>query len=159
MKIILLCGESGVGKTSIALELCKDSKYNLVKSFTDRPKRFNEEKDHFFIDKKDFICTPKEKIAAYSSINGYIYYTIKNQFLEDKINVYIVDLIGMNRIMKNLPKAEVFSVLIKRKKVYIDENRKNRNIKIPTKSDVDIVINNNKSLKTVINTIKKMEEL
>ena len=98
-------------------------------------------------------------LGLIGTINGYIYYTTKNQFLEDKINVYIVDLIGMNRIMKNLPKAEVFSILIKRKKVYIDENRKNRNIKIPTKSDVDIVINNNKDLKTVINTIKKMEGL
>ena len=45
MNILLICGESGVGKSTIAYELSKDDKYSLVRSITDRPQR-PQEIDH-----------------------------------------------------------------------------------------------------------------
>lgn len=47
MQILLICGASGTGKSTIAAELSKDSRYNLVKSYTDRPMR-GQELDHIF---------------------------------------------------------------------------------------------------------------
>lgn len=40
MKILLLLGQSGVGKTTVAQELCKnEERYHFVDSFTDRRKK------------------------------------------------------------------------------------------------------------------------
>lgn len=153
MKILFLCGSPGVGKSSIAIKLAQNDKYNIIKSLTNRPKRDNDN-DHIFVDKEYFNKVDLSNVAGFTKIDGYYYLSLKKQFVEDKINVYITDVSGINCVLSALPKAEVLSVLIKRKNVYIDEKRKNRNINIPSKSDVDFVVDNDTDLKSCVEVIK-----
>ena len=54
MKIILLAGQSGSGKTSIGRELAKnEDKYNFVHSYTDRQMRETNEYGHTFVNSKE----------------------------------------------------------------------------------------------------------
>ena len=158
MKILLLCGASGVGKSTIAFELCKDEQFNLIRSYTDRPARYTE-LDHIFLDKQNMDELLEEKVAAFTTINGYRYCTRYHQFVDDKINVYVVDADGINDIIKSFPKAEVMSVLITRKKVYIDEKRKKRHVKIPSRMDVSVVVDNDSTVETCVGTIKALTYL
>lgn len=153
MNILLICGESGVGKSTIAYELSKDDKYSLVRSITDRPQR-PQEIDHIFMDKDLMDHAPVKNIVAYSKIDGYRYCTLFQQFDPEKINIYVVDGPGLKDVHAAFPKANIASVLIKRNNVYIDANRKNRTIQIPTEKDVTFVINNNTTIKNAVGLIK-----
>lgn len=53
MKILLLTGESGVGKTTISKKLCEDNQFHEVLSFSTRQPRNADDRDHFYIDKED----------------------------------------------------------------------------------------------------------
>lgn len=55
MKIILLTGESGVGKTTISKKLCEDNLFHEVWSVSTRQPRNEEDDDHLYIDKEDAI--------------------------------------------------------------------------------------------------------
>lgn len=158
MKIVLLCGASGVGKSSVATELCKDKDFNLIKSYTDRPMR-GTEYDHIFLDKQHMDELMKEDLVAFTEIHGNRYCTRYNQFVEDKINVYVVDAYGINDTIEAFPESEVMSVLITRKKVYIDEDRKNRDIKIPSRNDVSVMVDNDTSIEACANTIKALTKI
>ena len=52
--LIVLCGKSGCGKTTIASLL--QEKYNLkvIQSYTTRPPRYKNEEGHIFISKEEF---------------------------------------------------------------------------------------------------------
>lgn len=155
MNILLVCGDSGVGKSSIAYEICKDDKYHLVKSYTDRPKRKNDV-DHISISTVDIGFFPVRDIVAFTKIAGYTYCSLFSSFVEDKINVYVVDKPGMEQVIRAFPLANIVSVLIKRKNVYIDDKRKNRNIIIPSEDDVTFTIQNELSVKNSANLITEV---
>ena len=79
MKIILLAGQSGSGKTSVGRELAKnEDKYNFVHSYTDRQMRETNEYGHTFVDskemdsllKRDDIKDVCSKILAAVDTNG-----------------------------------------------------------------------------------------
>ena len=153
MKILLICGESGVGKSTIAYELSKNNDYSLVRSITDRPRR-TKEMDHIFVDKDTMDYAPVKDIVAYTKIDGYRYCTLFRQFHSEKINVYVVDSPGLRDVRLAFPKADIASVLIKRNNVYIDANRKNRSIEVPTEKDVTFTINNNTTIENAVELIK-----
>ena len=54
MKILLLTGESGVGKTTIAKRLCEENQFHEVRSVSTRQPRNEEDNDHFYINKEVF---------------------------------------------------------------------------------------------------------
>ena len=156
MKILLISGSSGVGKTRIGLELAKDSKFNFIQSFTDRPHRPGEHKgDHQFVSKDfmKFILT--YDIAAYTCIDNYHYCVTFSQFVDDKINVYIVDKNGADNIKQNFKDAQICSVLVIRDDINIDQIRKDRNIVIPKSDEVDIVLENNTKIIEVVENLKQ----
>ena len=102
MKIILMCGMSGSGKTTIAKKLCEkyNERYNFIFSYTDRGKRNKDEWGHIFVNSilMDDILE-YENIVAQSKINKKRYCSIFSQFDKDKINLYIVDVNGINDVI------------------------------------------------------------
>ena len=155
MRILLLCGASGVGKSSIAYEICKNSNYFLVKSYTDRPKR-KDDLDHIYVPTEEIGFFPIKDVVAVTKIAGYTYCTLSDSFVEDKINVYVVDKPGMDQVKRFFPDAHIVSVLITRKNVYIDDKRKKRNIIVPKKEDVTFCIQNDVSVKLSADLIKEI---
>jgi guanylate kinase len=85
--LIILCGRSGCGKSTVAQYL--NNKYNLtvIQSFTTRPKRTSNEQGHIFISKEDFAYL--HDYVAYTKFNGYEYCATEQQVEEN--NIYILD--------------------------------------------------------------------
>lgn len=90
--MIFVAGRSGVGKDSLVNEVSKRLNLKILKSYTDRPKRYAEEDTHIFIDKNSKV----DNIAAQTVINGYRYFSTWDQIKEN--DIYIIDLIGLEAI-------------------------------------------------------------
>lgn len=93
-KLILLVGESGCGKTTLAENV--ESLYGLksIQSYTTRPKRNKDEKGHIFIDKKEYKTFDdiKDKYpdrVAETIFNGHFYFATQEQTKES--DIYIID--------------------------------------------------------------------
>lgn len=98
----LIIGRSGVGKDYIAKLLHDMYNMKILLSYTTRPKRFENENTHIFIDKSDVI-NYKDKIAS-TVINGYEYFSTKTQL--DNSDIYIIDPNGLNELLSNTPNEE-----------------------------------------------------
>ena len=155
MKIILLAGQSGSGKTSIGRELAKnEDKYNFVHSYTDRQMRETNEYGHTFVNSKEMdLLLKRDDIVASTQIKEKRYCTIKSQFDKDRINIYTVDVNGINDTIKAFPRADIMSILIMRDGIDIESERVERDVAIPRREDVDFLINNNTSIASVAATI------
>lgn len=156
MKILLLTGSSGVGKTRIAGELSNDERFHLIRSFTDRPRRSGSMySDHQFVSKTimKFILT--YDLVASTTVDGYNYCATFQQFDDTKINVYVVDKNGVDDVKESFKDAEIFSVLIIRNNINIDQTRKDRHIVIPKSKDVDFVLENNSDIQSVVEIFKQ----
>lgn len=166
MKILLITGQSGVGKSTIVKYLLEYDGYKNIKSFTDRPQR-REERDGF----SNHIFVNHDRLAAFSSNNNdvvastqidkYTYCTFQHQFDKDMINVYIVDLPGMNQVIDFFPHADIMTVLIRRNDVEIENFRQGRNLRVPARDDVHFCLDNNgpienaQTLAGVLNVLSK----
>ena len=157
MNILLLTGMSGSGKTTIARELSNDdSNFSLIRSYTDRSRRMNENKvDHHFISKRIMKLMLTYDIVASTYINGHYYCSTFSQFDKHKINVYVVDKNGIDDVKKSFKDAQIFSVLVKRDNINIDQSRKKRYIVIPDAEDVDFVLENNANLLKVVENLRQ----
>lgn len=85
--ILLLMGESGSGKTTIANIL--EQRYGLpqVKSYTTRPKRYSSENNHTFITSEEF--KRMNNWVAYTHFDGHDYGTTREQV--ESCSVYVID--------------------------------------------------------------------
>lgn len=88
--IICLVGESGSGKSTIASELEKVG-CNYIKSYTNRPKRNNNDTGHIFVDKDYISKVKREDIIAYTEFDGHAYWSAKSQYKNKGISVYAID--------------------------------------------------------------------
>ena len=155
MKIILLAGQSGCGKTSVGRELAKnEDKYNLIQSYTDRQMRETNEYGHTFVNSKemDFLLK-RDDVVASTQIREKRYCTIKSQFDKDKINIYIVDAHGINDTIEAFPRADIMTILIMRDSIDVESERVERDVAIPLREDVDFLINNDTSIESAAATI------
>lgn len=99
--IFLIVGRSAVGKSSLAREACKRLGLKLVKSYTTRPMRTNEDlgtSDHIFIKPED-IEQFRHDIVAYTCINGYEYF-VTSDILKQS-DVYVIDPNGVESLIRN----------------------------------------------------------
>lgn len=139
MKILLLSGVSGAGKTRIGIELSKDPRFHFIKSFTDRPRRpgaVND--DHEYISKTFMNFMLSYNVVASTVIDGYHYCSTFRQFDSKKINIYVVDKKGIDDVSQSFKDAQIFSTLVVRDNINIDQSRKDRNIIIPNMKEVDL---------------------
>lgn len=112
-KILAIVGESGTGKTTVAdyIEACYD--IPMIRSHTDRPKRYPEEDSHTFHTPEEFDKFKKEDMIAWTQWGDIRYCCLKEDVKPD--NTYVIDERGLT-MMSNLYKADykVFKLRIKR---------------------------------------------
>lgn len=85
--LICLVGESGSGKDTIAEILKLDYGLTSIKSYTTRPKRYNGENTHIFVDDKAF--SELKDVVAYTEFNGYKYCATAEQV--ENNDIYVID--------------------------------------------------------------------
>lgn len=98
-KIILLCGESGSGKTTVANFLEEVYGLKQLQSYTTRPPRTENEQGHIFISEEEFDKIPPDDMVAYTKYNGYRYCGTTQQVEES--DVYVIDLPGIDYFRRN----------------------------------------------------------
>ena len=156
MKIVLISGMSGTGKTSIAKNLCEryPDRYNFIHSYTDRGMRTQDEWGHTFVDSKNMdLLLERADIVAQTKIEEYRYCTIRSQFDEHKVNLYTVDVNGINDTIDAFPNAAIMSVLIRRNEIEADCLRLERNVLTPMRDDVDFLIDNDGKIESAANLL------
>jgi thymidylate synthase (FAD) len=108
-KIILICGRSGSGKTTISDML--EKKYNLkvIPSYTTRPRRYEDEQGHIFISESKF--DKLTDLVAYAKIGDYRYAATTEQV--DTHSIYVIDPSGIETFKNNYKgNKEIVTILI-----------------------------------------------
>lgn len=134
--MIFLIGASGSGKSTLAKRLV-DKGYKEVVSYTTRPKRYEGEEGHIFVDRYDGndgeLCSPDGEpcspSVAYSKFNGYEYWCTQEQL--DTCDVYVVDWNGIDML-----KAKGVDGVV----VYIDVSEEERRRRMKLRGDSDEMI-------------------
>lgn len=109
-RLILLIGASGSGKTSVAREMGKEG-YNVIESYTTRPKRRTEEWGHIFVNEYPEVLS-SEVIAFVEVYEGVYYWATKDQFKGLGDSIYIVCPEGAEEAKKNLKDDDVEIITI-----------------------------------------------
>lgn len=95
-KVLLLIGASGVGKSTIAQKLCEEFPFYFIRSYTNRPPRTPEDREHIYCDDLDAYELLTHCDVVCSTIYGdYVYFALEHQFIDNRVNVYIVDELGL----------------------------------------------------------------
>lgn len=132
----VICGKSGSGKSTIVDRLVKDLSMKEIKSYTTRPKRFENENTHTFITTKEF--KKLKNIVAKTKFDGN-YYGITEQQIKDN-DIVILDKKGIKDIKKYFRKSYKKN---KNKILYIfhinaEESELRKRMKVRGDSDIDI---------------------
>ena len=106
--IVLLIGESGSGKDSIANLLEQDG-YKVLKSYTTRSPRPNEGNTHIFIKPEDVIKY-ETQFVAYTKIGEYVYFSTFDQLKES--DIYIIDPEGYYYLKDKIKNIKILPIYI-----------------------------------------------
>ena len=103
--IILIVGDFGVGKDTVADLLLKESlshhdcvKFQKILSYTTREPRYEGEKTHLFCSELEFATF--NDLIAFTEIEDNFYGARVSQFDKDKVNLYCVDNKGVNDMVE-----------------------------------------------------------
>lgn len=112
-KILAIVGESGTGKTTIADYIEDVYAIPMIRSHTDRAKRYPEEDSHTFHSPTDYDKFKQEDMITWTQWGDVRYCCLKEDVLPD--NTYVIDERGL-LMMTNLYKNDykVFKLRIKR---------------------------------------------
>ena len=103
--LICILGRTSSGKDTLAKKIISFfSDVNILVSYTTRPIRDYETDglDHYFITEEEYRdkYADKDKLA-YTEINGYRYFTLKDNVALSKKTIYIIDPKGLEDIYAN----------------------------------------------------------
>lgn len=165
MKIFLIEGESGVGKTTLVNKLKEKhpGKYNEIVSYTTRSPRTPDETGHIFVTVEEMIeHSIDHKIVASTKINNEFYCAFEDQFSEHKPNIYIVDDLGIMDIINlflhsEMENVQIYAMRIKRTKSFptVDEDRRSRYHSILPDDFIALNVFQDPSVDELINFIEK----
>lgn len=130
--IVLIVGDFGVGKDTVADLLIKESlrrhdcvKFQKILSYTTRSPRFEGENTHMFCSKEDFFSF--NDILASTEIDNQYYGTRKSQFDKNKVNLYCVDDKGVKDVLESdMNNVIVVEVVRPKWLINVSEERLNR---------------------------------
>ena len=117
--LIVLCGPSGVGKSTISRRLEKEMKLCYTVSVTTRPKKEGEDEDgkeYEHIDKLEFFRRlDTDKYFEYANVYGNYYATPKHpaldQLAEGKDVLLEIDVQGAMQVRHHYPEALMIFIL------------------------------------------------
>lgn len=156
--VLLLNGESGVGKTTIAKRLCEKRNYNYIKSYTTRSPRDENDDEHIYVENEVAVgMLMNEDVMASTVFGGYVYFTLAEQFKDDMVNVYVVDDLGVCDTINYMRDWEDTGYVVIRIKSNRDCNRKSRDYSF-MKDDYFILYDNDGELEDVVDDIHKLVE-
>jgi guanylate kinase len=159
--VICIVGESGVGKTLMAETFESLFHYNLIQSYTTRPKRNPEENGHTFITEEQFdkFIFDKREMIAYTKFGAFRYCCLRDDVLD--YNTYVIDEFGLDYLNKNYSEQfHIYSVRIRtndrERKLRTSLDRYNRDKGKFTKDDseFDFVFKNKYDMKEMLNFVK-----
>lgn len=110
--LMIFVGKSGSGKSTLINELCKREGYTQLISQTTRPRRNENDNDHYFVSEEDY-CMEKLNgdIVAETEINGYHYYATRDQVYD--ADFYTLDPKGVESLLSmNLPNLKPVIIYI-----------------------------------------------
>ena len=130
--IVLIVGDFGVGKDTVADLLIKESlkhndceKFIKILSYATRKPRYDGEDTHTFVSEDDFLSF--DDIVASTKIGDHYYGTRRSQFNDEKVNLYCVDDQGVKDIFEaNFDDIIVVEVIRPKWLIDIPEDRLNR---------------------------------
>lgn len=110
--LFCIMGESSSGKDSLVVKLCEKTGHTAICSYTTRPKRDGEGDTHIFVDNAVYEeMLSEDKIAAFTEISGYKYWTTIEQLYQHSF--YIIDPLGLEVLRSlNLPNLRLVSLYI-----------------------------------------------
>jgi guanylate kinase len=115
-KLIVICGKSGVGKSTIEKLLTNDEKFDRIISTTSRPRRIGEIDgvDYHFVTKTEFEkMIENNEMLEHSYFNNWFYGMRKGTFdLECKSYVAVLNPTGVKNVIEELGKDNVYVIYL-----------------------------------------------
>lgn len=110
--LFCVLGESSSGKDSLVSKLSERTEHTAICSYTTRPRRDGEGDTHIFVDDMAYEKMFSEgKIAAFTEISGYKYWTTTDQLYQN--SYYIIDYDGLKTLRAlKLPNLRLVSIYV-----------------------------------------------
>ena len=160
MKLITITGPSGAGKDTVARMLSEMGGYQVLCSYTTRPKREGEIDgvEHHFVEQCN---VPRDKMVAYTQYGGYEYWVTKDQ-VKNK-SIYVIDEDGLKYLCKRFPNIELFKICVSAKEstrlsrgVSPERTERDKQRKLMPLAFYDAVIFNNGSLSELRDEVQRV---
>lgn len=160
MKLITITGPSGAGKDTVARMLSEMGGYQVLCSYTTRPKREGEIDgvEHYFVEQCNI---PHDKMLAYTQYGGYEYWVTIDQVMNKSI--YVIDEDGLKNLCERFPNIELFKICVtawettrlsrgvSQERIYRDKQRK-----LLPLAFYDAVIFNNGTLSKLCDEVQRV---